>query len=163
MNRLTLTLFFVALVMAASGWPSSDQILNFQGATHGWDDTNGVWRPFAVNGDGKMVTDAAISIGSVTVDPAAPPTSTSQQVLAAAPVPGAVTPLANRKSISIFNPSTTMTVWARLDGNVASAAAEPPSIPIPPLGFISTELDSSIGVGVAASVSTLVTVYQDGY
>lgn len=163
MKKLAFTLFFVALVMAASGWPSSDQILNFQGATHGWDDTNGVWRPFAVNGDGKMVTDAAISIGSVTVDPAAPPTSTSQQVLVAAPVPVAVTPLANRKSISIFNPSTTMTAWARLDGNVASAAAEPPSIPIPPLGFISTELDSSIGVGVAASVSTLVTVYQDGY
>ena len=162
MNRLTLTLFFVALVMAASGWPSSDQVLNFQGATHGWDATNGVWRPIAVTGDGKMVTDAAVTIGSATVAPAAPPTKNSMNIVNVGISSVNVAILANRKSVSIFNCSTSEWCWASLDASTASATVGA-SIPIPPLGYISDELDSGKTIALVASTSIKATVYQAGY
>ena len=162
MNKFTLTLFFVALVMAASGWPQSDQILNFQGATHGWDNTNGVWRPIAVNGNGKMVTDSAVTIGSITVDPAAPPTENSMTIVNVSTSSANVTSLANRKSFAIFNYSTSEILWASLDATTASATVDA-SIPIPPLGYISGELDSGKTIALVASTSIKSTVYQDGY
>jgi hypothetical protein len=162
MNKLTLTLFFVALVMAASGWPQSDQILNFQGATHGWDDANGVWRPIAVTGDGKMVTDAAVTIGSATVAPAAPPTKNSMDTVNVGISSANVTSLTNRKSFAIFNHSTSETLWASLDASYASATVNA-SIPIPPLGYISDELDSGKTIALVASTSIKATVYQAGY
>ena len=162
MNKLALTLFFVALVMAASGWPSSDQVLNFQGATHGWDATNGVWRPIAVTGDGKMVTDAAVTIGSATVAPAAPPTKNSMNIVNVGVSSANVASLANRKSVSIFNCSTSEWCWASLDASTASATVGA-SIPIPPLGYISDELDSGKTIALVASTSIKATVYQAGY
>ena len=162
MNKLALTLFFVALVMAASGWPSSDQVLNFQGATHGWDAANGVWRPIAVTGDGKMVTDAAVTIGSATVAPAAPPTKNSMITVNVGVSSANVTSLANRKSVSIFNCSTSEWCWASLDASTASATVGA-SIPIPPLGYISDELDSGKTIALVASTSIKATVYQAGY
>ena len=110
MNKLLTVLMFVALAMTVFGWPESGQIQNFQGATHGWDNTNGVWRPIAVNGDGKMVTDAAVTIGSVTVDPAASPTSNLQTLVNVTSASANVTSLVNRKSFAIFNHSTTETL-----------------------------------------------------
>lgn len=162
MNKLLTVLLFVALAMTVFGWPDSSQILNFQGATHGWDNTNGVWRPIAVNGDGKMVTDAAVTIGSVTVDPAAPPTANLQSVVAVTPVAANVASLANRKSLAIFNHSMTITLWASLDAVTASATVDA-SIPIPPMGYISTELDASKVISLVASEAVGATVYQDGY
>jgi hypothetical protein len=162
MNRLTLTLLFVVLAMTVFGWPSSDQILNFQGATHGWDNTNGVWRPIAVNGDGKMVTDAAVTIGSVTVDPAAPPTSNLQTLVNVTTSSANVTSLANRKSFAIFNHSTTETLWASLDASTASAAVNI-TIPIPPLGYISDDLAATKVIALVASATLKATVYQAGY
>ena len=162
MNKLTLTLFFIALAMTVFGWPESSQILNFQGATHGWDDANGVWRPIAVNGDGKMVTDAAITIGSVTVDPAAPPTSNLQTLVNVTSVSANVTSLVNRKSFAIFNHSTTETLWASLDATTASATVNA-SIPIPPMAYISDELDSAKLIALVASSAIKATVYQAGY
>lgn len=163
MNKLTLTLFFVlALAMTVFGWPSSDQILNFQGATHGWDNTNGVWRPIAVNGDGKMVTDSAVTIGSITVDPAASPTANSMSIVSVTTSSANVTSLANRKSFAIFNHSTTETLWASLDASTASAAVNT-TIPIPPLGYISDELDSAKIIALVASATLKATVYQAGY
>ena len=162
MNKLTLTLFFIALTLTVFGWPSSDQILNFQGATHGWDNTNGVWRPIAVNGDGKMVTDSAVTIGSVTVDPAAPPTSNLQTLVNVTSVSANVTSLVNRKSFAIFNHSTTETLWASLDATTASATVDA-SIPIPPMAYISDELDSAKLIALVASSAIKATVYQAGY
>lgn len=162
MNKLALTLLFVVLAMTVFGWPESSQILNFQGATHGWDNTNGVWRPIAVNGDGKMVTDAAVTIGSVTVDPAAPPTSNLQTLVNVTTSSANVTSLANRKSFAIFNHSTTETLWASLDASTASATVNA-SIPIPPLGYISDELDSAKIIALVASTTFKATVYQAGY
>lgn len=162
MNKLLTVLLFVALAMTVFGWPDSSQILNFQGANHGWDNAAGVWRPFAVNGDGKMVTDSAITIGSITVDPAAPPTANLQSVVAVTPVAANVTSLANRKSLAIFNHSMTITLWASLDAVTASATVDA-SIPIPPMGYISTELDASKIISLVASEAINATVYQDGY
>jgi hypothetical protein len=162
MNRLTLTFLFVVLAMTVFGWPESSQILNFQGATHGWDNTNGVWRPIAVNGDGKMVTDAAVTIGSVTVDPAAPPTSNFMNIVNVTTASANVTSLINRKSFAIFNHSTTETLWASLDASYASATVNA-SIPIPPLGYISDELDSAKIIALVASTTFKATVYQAGY
>ena len=163
MNKLTLTLFFVlALAMTVFGWPESSQILNFQGATHGWDDANGVWRPIAVNGDGKMVTDSAVTIGSITVDPAAPPTSNSMSIVSVTTSSANVTSLANRKSFAIFNHSTTEILWASLDATTASATVNA-SIPIPPLGWVSDELDSAKVIALVASSAIKATVYQAGY
>jgi hypothetical protein len=162
MNRLTLTLLFVVLATTVFAWPESSQILNFQGATHGWDNTNGVWRPIAVNGDGKMVTDAAVTIGSVTVDPAAPPTSNLQTLVNVTTSSANVTSLANRKSFAIFNHSTTETLWASLDASTASAAVNI-TIPIPPLGYISDELAATKVIALVASTTFKATVYQAGY
>lgn len=162
MNKLALTLLFVVLAMTVFGWPSSDQILNFQGSTHGWDNTNGVWRPIAVNGDGKMVTDSAVTIGSITVDPAAPPTANSMNIVNVTTTSANVTSLINRKSFAIFNHSTTEILWASLDSNTASATVNA-SIPIPPLGYISDELDSAKIIALVASTTFKATVYQAGY
>lgn len=162
MKKFFTVLMFVALAMTVFGWPESGQIQNFQGATHGWDNTNGVWRPIAVNGDGKMVTDAAVTIGSVTVDPAAPPTSNLQTLVNVTLVSANVTSLVNRKSFAIFNHSTTETLWASLDATTASATVNA-SIPIPPMAYISDELDSAKLIALVASSAIKATVYQAGY
>lgn len=162
MKKFFTVLMFVALAMTVFGWPDSGQIQNFQGATHGWDNTNGVWRPIAVNGDGKMVTDAAVTIGSVTVDPVAPPTSNLQTLVNVTSVSANVTSLVNRKSFAIFNHSTTETLWASLDATTASATVNA-SIPIPPMAYISDELDSAKLIALVASSAIKATVYQAGY
>ena len=162
MNKLLTVLLFVALAMTVFGWPDSSQILNFQGANHGWDNTNGVWRPIAVNGDGKMVTDAAVTIGSVTVDPAAPPTKNLQTLVNVTSVSANVASLSNRKSFAIFNHSTTETLWASLDATTASAAVDV-TIPIPPMAYISDELDSAKLIALVASSAIKATVYPAGY
>ena len=162
MKKFFTVLLFVALAMTVFGWPESGQIQNFQGATHGWDNTNGVWRPIAVNGDGKMVTDAAVTIGSVTVDPAAPPTKNLQTLVNVTSASANVTSLVNRKSFAIFNHSTTETLWASLDAAAASATVNA-SIPIPPMAYISDELDSAKVIVLVASSAIKATVYQAGY
>ena len=162
MNKLLTVLLFVALAMTVFGWPDSSQILNFQGANHGWDNTAGVWRPIAVNGDGKMVTDAAVTIGSVSVDPAAPPTKNSQTLVNVTSTSANVTSLPNRKSFAIFNHSATETLWASLDATTVSATVGA-SIPIPPMAYISDELDSAKVIALVAPSAIKATVYQAGY
>ena len=162
MKKLVLILFLLSAVIAFADWPEYKRIPNPPGANHGWDVASGTWRPFAVNGDGKMVIDSAISIGSITIDPSTPPTSNSTIVIAVTSVAADVASLANRKSLSIFNHSLTTTLWASLDSAAASATVNA-SIPIPPMGYISTELDASKVVGLVASEAIGATVYQDGY
>jgi hypothetical protein len=121
-----------------------------------------VWRPIAVTGDGKMVTDAAVTIGSATVAPAAPPTENSMDTVNVGISSANVTSLINRKSFAIFNHSSSETLWASLDASYASATVDA-SIPIPPLGYISDELDSGKTIALVASTSIKATVYQAGY
>jgi len=162
MKKLVLVLFLLSAVIAFADWPEYKRIPNPPGANHGWDVASSTWRPFAVNGDGKMVIDSAISIGSITIDPSTPPTANLQSVVAVTPVAANVTSLANRKSLAIFNHSMTITLWASLDAVTASATVDA-SIPIPPMGYISTELDASKIISLVASEAINATVYQDGY
>ena len=162
MKKLALALFLLSSVMAFADWPEYKRIPNPPGANHGWDAASGTWRPLAVTGDGKMVIDSAISIGSITVDPSTPPTANLTSVVAVTPTAANVASLANRKSLAIFNHSLTATLWASLDSATASATVNA-SIPIPPLGFISTELDAAKIIGLVASEAINATVYQDGY
>ena len=162
MKKLVLILFLLSAVITFADWPEYKRIPNPPGANHGWDVASGTWRPFAVNGDGKMVIDSAISIGSVSIDPAAPPTENSQTLVNVTSASANVTSLPNRKSFAIFNHSTTETLWASLDATTASAAVSV-TIPISPMAYISDELDSAKIIALVASSAIKATVYQAGY
>ncbi len=161
---LPLLLAFLSLAMTLmAAWPTADEVRKTNGSMLGYDQASATWRPVAIGTNGALPIEGVITIGTATINPEAPPATNVQATYAAAPVPTAVPSLANRWSFSIFNPSETMTVWASLDGAVASATPAPPSIPIPPLGWISMKLDAAKVLSLAASVTTNVTVYQDGF
>ena len=161
---LPLLLAFISLALTAfATWPTADEVRKTNGSMMGYDSASATWRPVAIGTNGALPVGFSTTLGTATFDPATQPTKNVQATYAAAPVPIAVPSLANRWSFSIFNPSETMTVWASLDGAVASATPAPPSIPIPPLGWISMKLDAAKVLSLAASVSTNVTVYQDGF
>ena len=161
---LPLLLAFLSITLAAlATWPEAGKIRLTNGSMLGYDQASATWRPVAIGTNGALPIEGVITIGTATINPEAPPTTNVQATYAAAPAPIAVPSLANRWSFSIFNPSETMTVWASLDGAVASATPAPPSIPIPPLGWISMKLDAAKVLSLAASVTTNVTVYQDGF
>ena len=162
MKKLVLVLFLLSAVIAFADWPEYKRIPNPPGANHGWDVASSTWRPIAVNGDGKMVTDAAVTIGSVSINPAAPPTKNSQTLVSVTSASANVAGLSNRKSFAIFNHSTTETLWASLDATTASAAVGV-TIPIPPMAYISDELDSAKVIALVASSAIKATVYQAGY
>lgn len=103
-----------------------------------------------------------LTIGSVTVSVGEPPSVNITQVIGVSGVATSVASLANRRAVLIINHSPTETLWASLDSAVASAAVEV-GIPIFPYGNISTELASGKTVGLIASTSFNVTIYQDGY
>lgn len=128
--------------------PSTPQILledgNVVGATH------------------PMPVISSATIGTATVDPNTPPTTNLMTSVSVTSSAANVTSIVNRKSISVFNTSTTDTCWASLDAGTASAAVNA-SIPIPPLGYITTELASAKVLSLVASVSLTAVVYQDGY
>ena len=162
MKKLLVTVLMLTLTAALWAWPEAKRIEVRPGSTLGWDNASGTWRPFAVSGDGKMVIDSAITIGSVTVNPSAPPVANSTTVVAVASTAADVASLANRKSFAIFNHSMTTTLWASLDSAAASATVDA-SIPIPPMGYISDELDEVKVIGLVASETINATVYQAGY
>lgn len=160
----TLTVFLLVLSAAmVYGWPNAKMMEKLPGSALGWDDANGVWRPMYVNSDGKLVTDAAVTIGSVSVTPGTPPDQNSQTAVSVTSSAQNVTSLANRQSVSIWNLSSTETVWVSLDSTTASATTDAPSIPIRPYGYISVSLDSSKVVSLVTSTTATATVYQDGY
>lgn len=115
-----------------------------------------------VSEDNPLPVNALVTIGSVTVDPAAPVSANSTTVLSVTSSAQSVASLANRKSVAFINQSASVMGWISLDSAVASAAVGI-GIPLPPYGFFSTELDSAKIVGVAADGVASITVYQDGY
>ena len=146
---LTVVFMLVAIVsMAQVPSPSTPQILledgNVVGATH------------------PMPVMSSSTIGTATIDPNTPPKTNLMTSVSVTTAAANVASLVNRKSISVFNTSTTDTCWASLDAAVASAAVNA-SIPIPPLGYITTELASAKVLSLVASVSLTAVVYQDGY
>ena len=161
-STLTFVLLFLTVLTFAFGWPNSDQIQNMPGANHGFNSATGVWQPIGVSGDGKLVTDASVTVGSVTVNPGTPPTSNQTDVVSVTSTAADITALSNRNSVSIFNHSDTNTVWVSFDSDTASATVSA-CVPVHPYGMVSVKLDSSKNVGLVASVTTDVTVYQDGF
>ena len=109
-----------------------------------------------------LPTSALVTVGSVTVDPAAPVSENLLNVVDVSAVATDVASLANRKSINFFNHSTTETIWLSLDSAVASAAVSV-GIPIFPYGFVGVELDSAKVASVIAPSACKLSVYQDGY
>lgn len=165
MKRNWFVTVFLVVICAATAytWPNAKMMEKLPGSALGWDDTNGIWRPMNVNSDGKLVTDAAVTIGSVSVTPGTPPTKNQTDVFTLTPsTPYDITSLTNRNSIAIFNHSDTETLWASLDSDAASAAVGI-CIPIRPYGSLSVPLDSAKNVSVIASTAFDVTAYQDGY
>jgi hypothetical protein len=124
------------------------------------DDTTGYTKPVSANN--PLPTTALVTVGSVTVDPAAPVSENITTIVSATAVAQSVASLANRKTVTFINQSGTVTGWASLDSAAASAAVGI-GVPLPPYGFFSTELDASKIVGVAADGVASITVYQDGY
>ena len=146
---LTVVFMLTAIVsMAQVPSPSTPQILledgNVVGATH------------------PMPVMSSTTIGTATIDPNTPPTKNLMTSVSVTSSAANVASLVNRKSISVFNTSTTDTCWASLDAGTASATVNA-SIPIPPLGYITTELASAKVLSLVASVSLTAVVYQDGY
>jgi hypothetical protein len=115
-----------------------------------------------VSSTNPLPTTALVTVGSVTVDPAAPVSENITTIVSATAVAQSVASLANRKTVTFINQSGTVTGWASLDSAAASAAVGI-GVPLPPYGFFSTELDASKIVGVAADGVASITVYQDGY
>lgn len=152
MKKLLLILF---VLMATVGY--SQDLIYYQDST-----ATDSLKLIPVSDATPLPTSALVTIGSVTVDPAAPVSQNSTAVVSATSVAQNVTSLANRKSVNFINHSSTVTCWISMDSAVASAAAGV-GIPLFPYGFWGVELDSSKVVGVMANGVASVTVYQDGY
>jgi hypothetical protein len=164
MKRFLLVLILTLVSTASFAvWPNAKNIEVRPGSMLGWDNASATWRPVAVNPvTGQLDVSSTVSIGSVTVDPAAPPDKNSTSIVSATASAQSVASLANRKSVAFINQSASVMGWISLDSAVASAAVGI-GIPLPPYGFFSTELDSAKIVGVAADGVASITVYQDGY
>jgi hypothetical protein len=119
--------------------------------------------PMILLPDGTSWSGASSStIGTATIDPNTPPTKNSMTAVSVTASAANVASLANRKSVSVFNTSTTDTCWVSLDATTASATVGT-SIPIPPMGYLTTELASAKTVSLVASAALTAVVYQDGY
>ena len=64
---LLVVLAVAALAMAASGWPTQGQIVNFPGLVWGWDNASGTARPAAMDANGLL--QATIASGTVNALP----------------------------------------------------------------------------------------------
>lgn len=68
MKKNILLPIFLLIVSIAFAWPSSTDIINIPGATHGWDTTTSQWKPFGVTGSGTLnVTIGDLVIASETI------------------------------------------------------------------------------------------------
>lgn len=115
-----------------------------------------------VGPNNPMPTTASSVIGTATIDPNTPPNRNLMTAVSVTNTAANVASMTNRKSVSIFNCSTSQWCWASLDASTASATVNA-SIPIPPMGYITTELASVKLISLIASTSLTAVVYQDGY
>lgn len=111
-------------------------------------------RPLPING--------VVSIGSATIEVGQPPTENLMTVVSVTTSPANVTSIVNRKSVNVFNPSSTETLWVSLDATTASATVDA-SIPVFPYGFLGAELDSAKVISLVGGAAFTAVVYQDGY
>lgn len=160
---LPLALAFISVAFAAfAAWPEAGKIRLTNGSMLGYDQASATWRPIAVGTNGAIPIEGTVTIGTATVNPDIPPTANSMTAVSVTASAANVASLANRKSVSVFNTSTTDTCWVSLDATAASATVST-SIPIPPMGYLTTELASAKTVSLVASAALTAVVYQDGY
>lgn len=158
-----LILAFLSITLAAlATWPEAGKIRLTNGSMLGYDQASATWRPVAIGTNGALPIEFSSTIGTATIDPNTPPTTNLMTSVSVTSSAANVVSIVNRKSISVFNTSTTDICWASLDAGTASAAVNA-SIPIPPLGYITTELAAAKVLSLVASVSLTAVVYQDGY
>jgi hypothetical protein len=160
---LPLALAFISVAFAAfAAWPEAGKIRLTNGSMLGYDQASATWRPIAVGTNGAIPIEGTVTIGTATVNPDTPPTANSMTAVSVTASAANVASLVNRKSVSVFNTSTTDTCWVSLDATAASATVST-SIPIPPMGYLTTELASAKTVSLVASAALTAVVYQDGY
>lgn len=152
MKKLLLILF---VLMATVGY--SQDLIHYQDSA-----ATDTLKLISVSSITPLPTSVLVTIGSVTVDPAAPVSENDTDIISATAVAQNVTSLANRKSVNFVNHSSSVTCWLTMDSETASAAVGV-GIPLFPYGFWGVKLDSSKVVGVMADGVASVTVYQDGY
>ena len=149
-------LFLLMLILLALP-AAAENLIYYQDST-----ATDTLRMIPVSDITPLPTSALVTIGSVTVDPAAPVSENDTDIVSATAVATDVASLANRKSVNFVNHSSSVTCWLTMDTETASAAVGV-GIPLFPYGFWGVELDSSKTVGVMADGVASVTVYQDGY
>jgi hypothetical protein len=114
----------------------------------------------AVDADNRAV----VNLGSETIGLIdaidAIPTANYMDVENVSSVTTEIAVMSGRKTVSLFNQSPTETVWVSLDNDAASATVGI-GIPLWPYGYLHRRLDPSLNVGLVASVTCKVTVYQD--
>ena len=160
---LPLILAFLSITLTAlATWPEAGKIRLTNGSMLGYDQASATWRPVAIGTNGALPIEFSSTIGTATIDPNTPPTTNLMTSVSVTNTAANVTSMTNRKSVSIFNCSTSEWCWASLDASTASATVNA-SIPIPPMGYITTELASSKLISLIASTSLTAVVYQDGY
>lgn len=161
MKRFLLALFVLSTTALSAAWPPYDTILRPNGAMLGYDAASATWRPIAVSGDGKMVSDSVVTIGTATVNAQAPATTNLQLTVAAAPVPIQLTNLANRRSLTLVNTDPTNFIRVSFNSAVASASASFGTT-IYPYGAITLQLPSTKYVSIWATATVNVDTLQLG-
>jgi hypothetical protein len=69
MKKFLLTIFLLIVSVAMATWPDAKHIPVPNGATLGWDNASGTWRPAAIDQNtGELAVTAEVSIGSITVE-----------------------------------------------------------------------------------------------
>ena len=160
-RQLALWLFLISVVVtAAYGWPTYQQIVVPGGAMLGWDNASSTWRPMQITDEGKLVTDAAITVGSITVTAGEVPDSFLNTETIVVTTPAVITAVANRQTFSTWN-NGTCTMYLEVGVATPTSGA---GVPIPPGGYISFDVADSEDVSVSCSAgSTNARSMQAGY
>jgi hypothetical protein len=147
MKRLTILFLLVACVanaQAPRSWPTF------------MDDTGEMRN---VSATYPMPIDAVVTVGSVTVSTGSPPDNASQTTLTTTASAQAITALANRQNVSLFNLATE-TIWISLGTTTAVVSS---GVPIYSAGYFSLDLDATTPMGAVSSTSGTLHVLQTGY
>jgi len=154
MKRILMTLALVMVSAMLCAWPDYTEVQRPGSAMLGYDLASNTWRPIAVSGDGKMVSDAEFS--------AAVPDANGTAVVSSTASAQNVASIADRESITVVNTSATETLWISFDASAASAAVGL-SIPVYPYGSKGVKLNSAKVLSVVSATAVTAIVYQDGF
>jgi hypothetical protein len=115
--------------------------------------------PVAVDASNPLPTSAVVTVGSVTVTAGVPPDVGSSTAYTTSAAAQAITSLANRQRIALFNVATE-TIWVSIGTTTAVVGA---GVPVYAAGYYSDELDAAVPVGAISSTAATLNVVQTGY